>query len=48
MMLSRDNLSDLTPHPLYSRFYYSHPALSERLKALDFASAQTPDPDPEP
>ena len=23
--LSEKNLSDLAPHPLYSRFYYSHP-----------------------
>lgn len=32
--LSRDNLSNLTPHPAYSFWHYSHPALSERLKAL--------------
>jgi STE24 endopeptidase len=28
------NLANLTPHPLYSGFYYSHPTLSEREKAL--------------
>jgi STE24 endopeptidase len=28
------NLSNLTPHPLYSGFYYSHPTLLEREKAL--------------
>jgi len=28
------NLSNLTPHPLYSRFYYSHPTLLERRQAL--------------
>src|SRR5438034_9968446 len=28
--LSEKNLSNLTPHPLYSRFYYSHPTLLDR------------------
>jgi STE24 endopeptidase len=32
--LNEKNLSNLTPHPLYSRFYYSHPALLERELAL--------------
>src|SRR6266480_2486879 len=32
--LSEKNLSNLTPHPLYSRFYYSHPTLLERERAL--------------
>src|SRR6266481_7908952 len=32
--LSEKNLSNLTPHPLYSRFYYSHPTLLERECAL--------------
>jgi STE24 endopeptidase len=32
--LSTKNLSNLTPHPLYSRFYYSHPTLLEREAAL--------------
>ena len=32
--LSEKNLSNLTPHPLYSGFYYSHPTLFEREKAL--------------
>lgn len=32
--LSQKNLSNLTPHPLYSNFYYSHPTLSERKEAL--------------
>jgi STE24 endopeptidase len=32
--LSEKNLSNLTPHPLYSRFYYSHPTLLERESAL--------------
>ena len=32
--LSEKNLSNLTPHPFYSRFYYSHPTLLERERAL--------------
>jgi STE24 endopeptidase len=32
--LSEKNLSNLTPHPLYSSFYYSHPTLVERERAL--------------
>ncbi len=33
--LSRENLSNLTPHPLYSFFYYSHPTLADRLRTMD-------------
>ena len=32
--LNEKSLSNLTPHPLYSGFYYSHPTLIEREKAL--------------
>lgn len=32
--LHEKNLSNLTPHPLYSSFHYSHPTLSEREAAL--------------
>jgi STE24 endopeptidase len=32
--LTEKNLSNLTPHPLYSCFYYSHPTLLERERAL--------------
>jgi STE24 endopeptidase len=32
--LTEKNLSNLTPHPLYSGFYYSHPTLLERENAL--------------
>jgi STE24 endopeptidase len=32
--LSQKNLSNLTPHPLYSTVYYSHPTLVERERAL--------------
>jgi STE24 endopeptidase len=33
--LSVNHLSNLRPHPAYVFFYYSHPPLLERLKALD-------------
>lgn len=33
--LHRENLSNLTPHPLYSHFYYSHPTLVEREASLN-------------
>jgi STE24 endopeptidase len=33
-ILSEKNLSNLTPHPLYSAFHYSHPTLLEREQAL--------------
>ncbi len=32
--LHQKNLSNLTPHPIYASFYYSHPTLSERENAL--------------
>ncbi|MSU58142.1 MAG: M48 family peptidase [Pedosphaera sp.] len=32
--LHEKNLSNLTPHPAYSGFYYSHPTLLERERAL--------------
>jgi STE24 endopeptidase len=32
--LNEKNLSNLTPHPSYSGFYYSHPTLLEREQAL--------------
>jgi STE24 endopeptidase len=32
--LHERNLSNLTPHPTYSSFYYSHPTLLEREQAL--------------
>lgn len=32
--LSKNNLSNLNPHPLYEFFYYSHPSLLKRLKAI--------------
>ena len=33
--LASDNLSNLTPHPLYSFYHYTHPTLSERVAALE-------------
>jgi STE24 endopeptidase len=35
--LAQKNLSNLTPHPLFSGFYYSHPTLVERERALTSA-----------
>jgi len=37
LRLSKDNLSNLTPHPLYSFCHYSHPTLAERIAALEKA-----------
>ncbi len=35
--LSKENLSNLHPHPLYAWFYYSHPPVVERIVRLDRA-----------
>jgi STE24 endopeptidase len=32
--LSKDNLSNLHPHPLYALFHYSHPPVLERIKSI--------------
>ncbi len=32
--LSSENLSNLHPHPLYAKFYYSHPPVVERIRKL--------------
>jgi len=32
--LSKDNLSNLYPHPLYSLFHYSHPPVLERIRYI--------------
>ncbi len=32
--LSRKNLSNLTPHPVYVKFHYSHPPLIKRVRAM--------------
>jgi len=39
--LHEENLSNLTPHPWYIAFYYSHPALLERERAMH-ATAEPP------
>ncbi len=33
--LGADNLANLTPHPLYTKFNYSHPPLVERITELE-------------
>ena len=33
-VLSRENFSNLTPHPLYVKFYYSHPPLRQRINNI--------------
>lgn len=40
--LARENLSNLTPHPAYSSFYYSHPTLVERVAALERGATPPP------
>ena len=32
--LSKDNLSNLYPHPLYALFHYSHPPALERIRRI--------------
>jgi len=32
--LSKENLANLHPHPLYAAFYYSHPPVVERIRQL--------------
>jgi STE24 endopeptidase len=41
--LSSENLSNLHPHPLYAKFYYSHPPVVERIRKLN-AGAGSPEP----
>lgn len=38
--LSEENLSNLTPHPLYVFMHYSHPPLVQRLRALGEARSE--------
>lgn len=33
-VLARENFSNLTPHPLYVKMYYSHPPTADRIKAI--------------
>ena len=46
--LSEKNLSNLTPHPIYSAFYYSHPTLVEREQSLNTVRTDTPSPQAAP
>lgn len=42
VILNKENLSNLHPHPFYSAWHYSHPTLLERLTAVDkLASANS-------
>ncbi len=36
--LSKDNLTNLHPHHVYSAFYYSHPPVTERIKYIKMRS----------
>ena len=38
--LTEKNLGNLTPHPFYSAFYYSHPTLLERERAFRSVAEQ--------
>ena len=38
--IARHNLSNLTPHPLYVTFSYSHPPLPERIRLLEAEGAR--------
>ena len=44
--LSVNNLSNLTPHPLYVFFHYSHPPVLQRLKAIDEVKSGNPSANP--
>ncbi|MEA1910250.1 MAG: M48 family metallopeptidase [Spirochaetota bacterium] len=35
IIMSKENLSNLTPHPLYSFYHYSHPTVGERIRAIN-------------
>ncbi|MDY6861504.1 MAG: M48 family metalloprotease, partial [Thermodesulfobacteriota bacterium] len=38
--LSKDNLSNLYPHPVYVALYYSHPPILERIRFIDEMDAR--------
>lgn len=42
--LSRDNLSNLTPHPVYVFLNYSHPPMVERVRTLEAGVAKVATP----
>ncbi|MBN1413190.1 MAG: M48 family metallopeptidase [Spirochaetales bacterium] len=35
LSLSRENLTNFTPHPWFSFYHYSHPTLAERISAIE-------------
>ena len=35
LKLTKDNASNLTPDPLYSAYYYSHPPIAERINSIE-------------
>lgn len=39
--LSKDNLSNLCPHPLYVKFYYSHPPVLDRIKKMSVVGGRS-------
>jgi len=39
--MALDNLANLSPHPVYVRFNYSHPPLPERIKYLESMSGRS-------
>ena len=41
LKLSKDNASNLTPDPLYSSYYYSHPPIAERVQSIEKKLSQT-------
>ena len=41
LKLSKDNLSNLTPHPWYSFYHYSHPTTTERVRAIEAFSPES-------
>jgi STE24 endopeptidase len=44
--LSRDNLTNPTPHPWYSFVHYSHPTVLERVRGLEESSLPGQEPPP--
>lgn len=40
--LGTENLSNLHPHPLYAKFYYTHPPVAERIAGLRAYAAKAP------
>jgi STE24 endopeptidase len=40
VLLSKENLANLHPHPWYSFFHYTHPSPVERIQAIDEAIAR--------